>query len=243
MRTLVISDIHGNAAALRAVAAVPFDFLVCLGDIVGYGPRPAECVTWVRSHADVVVQGNHDHAIGNADDPRCSTPFRWLAEATTPLQRAQLPVDDRRWLAALPRLAAFPLDGRRTVAVHATPSDPLYRYVGPDPVRWEAERDGVHADLLLVGHTHLPFDLTVSGLRIVNPGSVGQPKDGDPAAAFAVIEDGAVTLRRARYDVDVVAEQYREAGVPTPAAAALTRLLRTGSAAGLPTAPPAPTGG
>ncbi len=233
MRALVISDIHGNAAALRAVLGVPHDLVLCLGDLVGYGPRPAACVDTIRQQATLCVQGNHDRAFGARVPPGASARFQELAMATTPIADAQLSDDDRRYLRELPRWGFIRLHGRQFMAVHATPRDPLYEYLGPDPDAWIERARSMSTDILLVGHTHLQFRIDAGDRVIVNPGSVGQPKDGDPRAAFAVIDDGEVTLHRIAYDVEETIEALMASPVPSDAATSLTALLRTGKVAAM----------
>jgi putative phosphoesterase len=228
-RALVLSDIHGNLAALEAVAAAErYDAVICLGDIVGYGPEPAACVRWIRDRAPVVVQGNHDRAFAERVGPGCREQFRWLAEATAPVAHTQLAASDLGYLAALPRWAYLELSGIRYLFVHATPRDPLYQYLDPEPEAWEAAVIGIDADVVVVGHTHVQFDIPAGERRVVNPGSVGQPKDGDPRAAYAVIEGGAISLRRVSYPVDRTVDALRRAGVIAPAVRDLATLLRTG---------------
>lgn len=123
-----------------------------------------------------------------------------------------LVISDVHWLGTRPSFAYLGADGVRLLCVHAVPSDPLYRYLGPDPHAWEREAAGVEADVVLVGHTHIQFELRAGNTRVVNPGSVGQPRDGDPRAAYAVIEDGAVALRRVAYDVERTVTRYGETG-------------------------------
>jgi putative phosphoesterase len=229
MRTLVISDIHGNLAALDAVLMVPHDLLVCLGDIVGYGPQPSGCVRRVRDNLAVAVQGNHDRAFACGIASGASQHFRWLAEATSQVAIAQLHEEDRDFLAALPRWAVIDSLGPRILLVHATPKDPLYQYLGPDRDAWSRQVRGLDADILFVGHTHLQFQLELDDKVVVNPGSVGQPKDGDPRAAFAIIEDGKVLLQRASYDVEATISALEGAPVPKAAVRALSAVLRTGS--------------
>src|SRR6266540_975243 len=182
MKTLVLSDIHGNLAALEAVAAEPHDFLVCLGDLVGYGPQPGPCVRWVRAHAALVVQGNHDRALGDGSPAGCRAEFQWLADALAPLDQAA----------------------------------------------WAVELGSLDVDLVMVGHTHLQFELTLSGKRVINPGSVGQPKDGDPRAEYAVLENGACRLGRVSYDVERTVRELQATEVDRDAVADLSLLLRTG---------------
>lgn len=229
MRTLVISDVHGNLAALEAVlAAEPWDELVCLGDLVGYGPEPAACVELVRRHSVVVVQGNHDRALADGVPPRCRPSFEELARVTHAITRVDLSPGDLAFLRGLPRWLFLERSGRRFLLVHAAPSDPLYRYREPDDSGWSREIELARADVFLVGHTHRQYEAEVEGVRIVNPGSVGQPRDGDPSAAYALIEDGEVRLGRASYPVDETAERLAARGVPSAALRQLTALLRTG---------------
>jgi putative phosphoesterase len=239
MRVLVVSDIHANLAALEAVIGEPHDAVICLGDLVGYGPHPAGVVRWARSQR-WVVQGNHDRAYGEGVAPGCREQFRWLAEAVALRVGAGLSDDERHYLRDLPHWASCELDGVRYLCVHATPSDPLYRYLGPHEREWTAELAQAGADVLLVGHTHLQFDLRLGRGRVVNPGSVGQPKDGDPRAAYAVIENGLVELKRAVYPVARTIRALRDADIPAPALDLLAALLQAGRLDDAPTpdAPP-----
>jgi putative phosphoesterase len=232
VRVLVVSDIHGNWAALEAVAAVPHDAVVCLGDVVGYGPQPGACLRWLRAKGAHMVQGNHDRALADGVPPRCHPDFEWLAAATVEIAKRQLSAEETAFLRELPRMRGLVLDGKRVVLLHATPSDPLYSYLGPDADKWRRAVSGIDADFLLVGHTHLPFHFRMGGLEVVNPGSVGQPKHGDPRAAYAIIEDGRPRLERASYPVDRTVEALVATGVDPAACGALARLLRTGRVAG-----------
>jgi diadenosine tetraphosphatase ApaH/serine/threonine PP2A family protein phosphatase len=114
--------------------------------------------------------------------------------------------------------------------VHASPQDPLYRAVGPDAAKWAAELDGVDANLVLVGHTHIQFDLIVRGRRVVNPGSVGFPLDGDPHAGFAILDQSSITLRRVPYRIEATLEAVQQSGVSGRVAHELAAWLRSGRA-------------
>ena len=231
MRILVVSDIHGNWPALEAVAAAtPHDTVLCLGDIVGYGPQPAACLRWLRAQGAHVVQGNHDRALADGVPPRCRPDFEWLAAATAGIARGQLEEEELAFLRALPRTLELTLDGKRLLLLHASPADPLYSYLGPEPDAWRAATAGIEADMLLVGHTHLPFHYRFEGIEVLNPGSLGQPKDGDARAAFAVIEGGVPRLRRASYPIHRTVAGLRATGVDGAALDALSDLLRTGRA-------------
>jgi len=215
MKALILSDIHGNWPALQAVlkAEPDADVILCLGDIVNYGPHPVECLEWVRENLRPghVVQGNHDRALGLNQDSRCSAKYREMALAMQDYTASQLSDEQKAYLAALPASSGLEIEGTRMLLVHATPSDPFYSYVqADDHDRWEDEVVlAGHPDYLLVGHTHLPFVRQVRDTIIVNPGSVGQPKDDDPGAAY-VIWDGVTMCRcRASYDVKSAARDLK----------------------------------
>jgi putative phosphoesterase len=237
MKILIISDIHANLAALQAVLAAETDpdLTVCLGDLVDYGPQPAECVALVRANAQIVVMGNHDYAVGEREDPHCSPAYRHLAQVTRDYSIQSLDDNAAQFLASLPREARFEKIGARFAAFHAAPSDPLFQYLPPDTQDrvWEIEAECAHyPDLLLLGHTHLPMVRKVGSTTIVNPGSVGQPKDGDPRAAYTIWEDGEIQLRRAEYDIQRTADAFHGTDLAPDDVARLIAILRSGGHAG-----------
>jgi putative phosphoesterase len=171
VKLLILSDIHGNLDALHAIRE-PCDELWVLGDIVNYGPPPRETPQAVRATASVVVQGNHDHAVGHCDDSRWSARFREVAEATRRFTSSQLSRSQKAYLRSLP----VKLQVEREGLTHATPCDHHYGRMAADSDDWVAELERLDADVLLVGHTHVPFIRRIGGKVIVNPGSVGQPR-------------------------------------------------------------------
>lgn len=234
MKLLILSDIHGNLPALQAVFAQEkkIDGVVCLGDIVNYGPHPAQCVQWIQDHAldGWVVQGNHDHALGCNEDSRCLEPYRELAEVMQPITALELDFAAKSYLAELPPTVTHPIDGATLVLCHAAPSDPLYVYVPleKDMRKWDDETVFAHhPDFLFVGHTHRGFVRQIGETTIVNPGSVGQPRDGDPRAAYAIWHDGIIELRRAHYDIRTVVHDL-DLCAPERIARQLGRILLTG---------------
>jgi predicted phosphodiesterase len=235
MKMLLISDIHGNWPALQAVlAAEPdADQILCLGDLVNYGPQPAECVAWAMKTLtpEWLTQGNHDRAVALDEDSRSSMPYRALASATQELSARVVSPEMKQFLAGLQPLQRFKLNEIMCVACHAVPSDPLYAYL-PETASvplWESELNGIgYPDFLFIGHTHKPTKTQFRRTLIVNPGSVGQPKDGDPRAAYAIWEDGEVTLRRAAYDVEETIRAYQNTRLDPQMVDALAEVLRTG---------------
>jgi predicted phosphodiesterase len=237
MKFLIVSDIHGNWPALQAVSSGEkhIDGIICLGDIVNYGPHPVQCVDWIQDRAlqGWVVQGNHDRALGCDESPRCSTPYQALAAAMQDFTEGQIDQRAKEYLARLPELVRRTIDGATFTLCHAAPSDPLYAYVPVEDMRrWDDETVfAQHPDFLLVGHTHHGFVRQIGDTTIVNPGSVGQPKDGDPRAAYAIWDNGIIELRRARYDVPSVVNDLAQCA-PKEVADELGRILLSGGTDG-----------
>jgi len=235
MKILLLSDIHGNWPALQAVlAAEPdVDQILCLGDLVNYGPQPAECVCWAMEHlsAEWLIQGNHDRAVGLGEDPHCSGPYQPLAAATQAVSERALSFEMKQFLAGLEPLQRFQLGEAVFVACHAVPSDPLYHYLpeGSPVTFWESELNTAgYPDFLLLGHTHEPMKTRFRRTQVVNPGSVGQPKHGDARAAYAVWTDGEAELRRAAYDVEQTIRAYEGLGLDGRTIEVLAEVLRSG---------------
>ena len=204
----VISDVHGNTVALDAVFAdMPaVDALACAGDVVGYNPWHAECVAAVRERSIPTVSGNHDRAV--ASETRFA--FNSMAGAGVAHARETLTEDQIEWLRSLPTTRRE-FDGRVRI-VHGHPENPdRYTYTGefsPDLLGEE--------DVLVLGHTHVQGHERFDEGVVMNPGSVGQPRDGDPLAAYAVLDldDLTVTEHRVEYDIDRVREAVAEADLP-----------------------------
>ena len=229
MRVAVISDVHGNLHALEpvldSIAKDAPDTIWCLGDLVGYGPRPNECCTLVAERADLSLIGNHDLGVlGRLDlaefSPDAAASARWTAEILTEGARTYLE-------------SLQPQAVRDDAALyHASPRDPVWEYVlSPHVAR--ASLAAVEAPLVLVGHSHVALRygweqqalaVCEEGTRVdlarerwlLNPGSVGQPRDGDPRAAYMLIdfEAKSAEYRRVRYRVAETQSEIREAGLP-----------------------------
>ena len=228
MRLAIISDIHGNLEALQAITE-PRDELWVLGDLVNYGPNPSEVVDFVRRNASVVVRCNHDHAIGFGVDPQCPAPFREMAQAMQTYSESVLSDEQKAFLRELPLTADRTVEGRRFLLCHAVPSDPLYRYCPPESPAWAVEASRVDADVILVGHTHLPFQATLGGRQVANSGSVGQPKHGFPQACYAVWEDGRFLLKSQPYDTTETVRKVLALPISEPIANQLADVLTRGA--------------
>jgi putative phosphoesterase len=228
VNVLVLADIHANGPALEAVLKEPHDAVVCLGDLVGFGPDPERCITWARANARVLVLGDHDRAVAGASVPAGGPSYRRLAAMTASIAADQLLPEDIGFLNSLPARAHCMFDGVQFMAVHGTPSNPFFRFLEADEVAWIEEVRGLKTDVLLVGHTHLQFQLTAGRVRVVNPGSVGQPLDGDPRAAYAVIRNGQVEMRRVPYAVEQAITELSQANGGPDAVRASAALWRSG---------------
>lgn len=212
MKLGVVSDIHANKVALDAVLAdMPgVDRLVCAGDVVGYNPWPAECVAWARENDVPTVRGNHDRNVETPDRYRANH----MAHAGLKLARERLDEEGRAWLAELPRKREL-ADGR-VLVVHDHPEH-VDRYVRPAEFP-ELRPYLDDYDACVLGHTHVQHEATVDGRLVLNPGSVGQPRDDDPRAAYAILDTDAepmtADLHRVEYDLGRVQAAVREAGLP-----------------------------
>ncbi|HEY9141304.1 MAG TPA: metallophosphoesterase family protein [Bryobacteraceae bacterium] len=227
MRILIISDLHANLEALRALPT-NFDRLWVLGDLVNYGPNPAEVIEFVRERAAIVVRGNHDHAVGFDEDPRCSARFRAMAEETRRYTLSVLDEDDRNYLRKLPLEATPAVEGTRFLLCHAVPSDPLFEYRQEESPLWLADEVGSGIGIELVGHTHIPFRRLLETRMVVNPGSAGQPKHGRAEACYAIWQDGKVTLGSVAYDVEQTVAKLRRLALSPAVFEDLAFVLRNG---------------
>ncbi len=229
MRIAVLSDVHANLRALEAVLAAlgPVDAVWHLGDVVGYGPHPDEVVDRLRQLGAVGVRGNHDAAALDLDlaewfNPDARRAIQWTAGHITPATRewlAQLP--DRRELEGL-------------TLVHGSPRDPIWEYITTASGAW-ANLGAFATAHLLFGHTHLPgafrdnhgrmeaiessdgSTLVLDSRRVLaNPGSVGQPRDGDSRASAAILDTSSSTLtwHRVAYPIAATQADIRARGLP-----------------------------
>jgi diadenosine tetraphosphatase ApaH/serine/threonine PP2A family protein phosphatase len=233
LRTLIVSDTHANTEGLRAVIADAeqrggADALWCAGDIVGYGAEPAEIIAELRSRDVLSVAGNHDRAATGLMDtdefnPIAADAARWTTDA--------LRTDDRAWLDALPLTLTI---GEFTI-VHGSLREPLWEYLD-DPPAARAQFERQETPYSIVGHSHLQFwceerdgssplfhlardgdSIELGATRLIlNPGSSGQPRDGDPRAGYMLYDDAARTIawHRVEYDAEAAGRKIISAGLP-----------------------------
>ncbi|MEM4718315.1 MAG: metallophosphoesterase family protein [Desulfurococcaceae archaeon] len=225
MKILVLSDIHGNYDALRAVLenTSRYDAIWFLGDYVDYGPEPHLVIDTVKElKADIILMGNHDYAAAFNEDCRCRDDIKDLSVYTRLNITIKLLSNEQvKWLRDLPKTIELGINGRKHYIVHGSPRSPLYGYLRPDlhfnelrymlsPLSSIAFKP-VNAHVLITGHVHIPVDMLFEGLRILNPGSVGQPRDGDSRASYAIYdtETELFIINRVKYNIENVAKKLR----------------------------------
>lgn len=226
MRIAIFSDIHGNRHALAAVLAdidreAP-DRVYCLGDLVGYGAFPNEVIERIRDRGIPTIMGNYDDGVGfDKDECGCAytdPEMKRLGDISLMWTREMVIPENKAFLRSLVPSIRFEVDGRRFLLVHGSPRR-INEYVYEDRPLANLERiaRSAEADVLVFGHTHLPYAKEVAGVLLVNDGSVGKPKDGDSRAGYVIIHVGDVVeveFRRVAYDVAAAAAAVRASGLP-----------------------------
>jgi len=228
-RIAILSDLHGNVAAtdatLAAIHAEATDDVVCLGDLVGYGARPNETIDEIRERGIPTIMGNYDDGVG-FDRNECGCAYRDAGErqrgqASLMWTRGVVDDDRKRYLRSLVPELRREVHGVRLRFVHGSPRRMNeYLFEDRDPSSLERIARAANCDVLIFGHTHIPWTREIGGVAFVNAGSVGKPKDGDARACWALLtigDNGAirVELRRETYDIAGMAAAIRDAaGLP-----------------------------
>jgi putative phosphoesterase len=223
-RLAFISDVHSNLEALEAVLDETGKLKVfCAGDIVGYGASPNEVVRVLKGIGATCVKGNHDEAVVTGDagefNPRAAMAVTWTTQHVTD--------ETREFLAALPTHVSSKVGDKALYMTHGSPDDPMWEYVLPsthsDLMDYYLKKVG--ADVMAVGHSHMPFEWRGESGVVFNPGSVGQPRTGDRRASFAIVsvEGGEVKVehRMVEYDVERAAKKVLDSGLPPSLASQL----------------------
>ena len=232
MKRAIISDIHGNLEALQSVLAhikeQDVEHIFCLGDVIGYGPNPCECLDTVIDNCQISLLGNHDQ--GAMFDPEgfnsgAERAIFWTREQLENPASGSRDQLDRRWdfLGALPRIHR----DDPWLYVHGSPRNPVNEYVFPEDIYNQKKMEklfGLVTRGCFQGHTHVPgvfleslefispeqtnYEFRISDDKfMVNVGSVGQPRDGDPRPCYVIQEDDKLTFHRVEYDPDITAEK------------------------------------
>jgi putative phosphoesterase len=230
----VITDIHANLPALEAALArideLGIERVYCGGDLVGYGPHPNEVCALIQERDIPTIYGNYDYAIAR-DDHDCGCAYvtqhdRDLGQESVEWTLVHTSPQSKDFMRGLPFDLRFDLGSHRVHLVHGSPRK-VNEYLFEDKPASLYERLAAAEtdDVLVFGHTHKPWVADFGGVRFINCGSVGKPKDGDPRGAFAVLSAGAdvvdVTIERVAYDAQAVADEVAAAGLPEEFAAKL----------------------
>ncbi len=233
MRVLVLSDIHGNLDALNSILERErYDAVWFLGDLTDYGPEPHLVLDTLRDlKPEVWITGNHDYANAFGVDCKCGEKTHELSVYTREnITQRLLSKDDLNFLKSLPIKREMRVDGRTYYFVHACPADPLYGYMFdfmPECMRNEIGGE-VNVDYLLFGHTHFSVVGEYKALKYMNPGSVGQPRDGDPRASYGIYENGKFQLKRIEYPVDRTVEKIKALNLEKKFEDMLVSILKNG---------------
>ncbi len=201
MKVLILSDIHANYSALKAVLDKDgnYDLLLFLGDIVDYGPNPQQCLDFIKNNADYYVRGNHDNAMGYNTDCHSMGSFRAFSIETRKWHRTLLTDDDISFLRNMPLVNTLSIEGESCFMAHASPQGDMAKYLSADDMA--NELDNILARYILVGHTHIQYQKEIADSLIINPGSVGLARDSSKAC-YAVYENNTFSLKRIDYDVE-----------------------------------------
>ncbi|MFP3951341.1 MAG: metallophosphoesterase family protein [Candidatus Bathyarchaeia archaeon] len=233
MRVAVLSDIHSNFHALKAVLndaeGAQVDETYCLGDLVGYGPHPNRVIEEIRKRGIPTVQGNYDEGVGlNLDSCGCAyTTEREKITGDISLEwtRNNTSMENKRFLRELPEEIHKVIGDYKALFVHGSPRrNNEYLYSDRPLTSLLRMLEPLDIDALIFGHTHIPYHRTVAGIDLINVGSVGKPKDGDPRACYAIIdinEEVEVEFRRVDYPKEIVAREIGKAGLPKDFAEAI----------------------
>ncbi|WP_297214871.1 metallophosphoesterase family protein [Thermoplasma sp.] len=231
MRYLIISDAHANITPVyRVIEEEKYDKLIFCGDAVDYGPNPAEVLDIIRSNADVIVSGNHDYAVAHSVDCRCGEENHDLSIYTrNNITIRKLGKNDISYLKSLKIREEMDVDGSKFQIIHASPRDELYGYMYPWSVP-DHMKSAIGAPIdpanYFIGHTHYQFVLRYAGNFIINPGSIGQPRDQRfPSYAVYDPDKNSIELKRFDYDRSRLRSELRSLIVDTEVLARIYALF------------------
>lgn len=199
-----------------------------MGDLVDYGPDPLAVIDWIRSNKVPTVRGNHDNAVALHVDCGCGYKYKHLSEATREFTWKAITEKEEGFLRSLPAGIDMEIDGLKFTAVHGSPES-FFDYMYPDTpsAKIESMTEGLSCNYLLAGHTHVPMVMKAGMLMLLNPGSVGQPRDGDWRASCMLFdtETQKPEIIRHKYDIETTIKKVRAS---MPHAEELEAILRRG---------------
>ncbi|MBF8983208.1 metallophosphoesterase family protein [Lutibacter sp. B2] len=226
MKIAIITDIHSNIFALEAVLKdienKGIDMIYCLGDLVGYGPFPNEVIHLIKEKNISTIQGNYDQSVGEGlfacgcdykDDKVMALGTKslyWSQENTTD--------ENKKWLKELPKKIEFEVKGQKILLVHGSPRK-NNEYLYENSKELEEIANIIDADIMVCGHTHKPFHKQVKGIHMINSGSVGKPKHGNPNATYMIIDvnidDIKTKMVEVEYDYEKMAKAIEDSEIPS----------------------------
>lgn len=227
-KVVFISDIHGNIEAFKSVLkdiksrSIDIKNVYCLGDMVGYGTRPDDVIDLIKENGIVSIQGNHDKAVGfylPTTSYNIKNPLIWTVEHTS--------TENIEYLRELEEEITLEISGKNILLTHASPISITDYVYESDIEKQEEIADELQEDIIVFGHTHLPYFKEVNGKMFINAGSVGRPKDGDNRACYCILtisEKTEIEFIRIPYDVEKMAKEILESELPDTFAT----VLRTG---------------
>ncbi|QEK11047.1 metallophosphoesterase family protein [Crassaminicella thermophila] len=226
MKIAIITDIHSNIFALEAVLKdienKGIENIYCLGDLVGYGPFPNEVINLIKDKNIPTVQGNYDQSVGE-ELFACGCDYKdnkamelgakslyWSQENTIE--------ENKRWLRELPKKIELEVEGQKVLLVHGSPRK-NNEYLYENSKELEEIADIIHADIMICGHTHKPFHKKVKGIHMINAGSAGKPKHGNPNATYMIIDIDSNGVRtqivEVAYDYEKMAKAIENSEIPS----------------------------
>lgn len=213
----LIADIHANLEAFETILEdMPkVDGILCAGDFVGYGPQPNEVLRITKSKGITSVLGNHDHAVASERYGSLNE----LAIESAKWTRKNLEDENLDFLKNLSKKQELEREGYNIFIAHGTPRNPLKEYIYPGSSKRALVNitRNTNADIIILGHTHVPLEETIQNKYIINPGSVGQPRDRDPKASYMILKLGRekeIIRKRVSYDIDKTEQKIKNFGLP-----------------------------
>ncbi len=235
MKILILSDIHANWHALEAIVSnESYEYLLYLGDTVDFGPNPRECTRFLMKLACGQfrgVRGDHDHAMAYGSKCLCSNELKMLSQKTREWGEELLDSEEIGFFRTLPKSDQFNIDGLSFFITHCNGGDRMHFHTDPDDISTPDHRrpnDQSHYDFVITGHSHKPFIKKAGGTTYLNPGSVGQPRDFNPRASYALIEDGVPTIKRTHYNIEKTVKELQATALPKKSVAKLISMLVVG---------------
>lgn len=217
LEIIILSDIHANLEALQAVSDDIHDLpIYCAGDIVNYGANPKEVIQWLKKRNAKSILGNHDYAIVNED----TNWFNSKAEVSINWTSKNLDSASKKYLSSLQESIIVKINNLKMLIVHGSPIDNLFEYVYPATHEhlFDIYLKKFNVDIIVMGHTHIPFIWKRGNDVVMNPGSVGQPRSGNNKASYIILKQDnkniEVELKLISYDIETAAKKIKESGLP-----------------------------